>query len=177
MLSLGCMIILIVMNFLVHLSEFFHRPFQEWSRISQKGYCPGVYSLDGIPATEFCHSSEVHFFFISAYLMVFAANISKDLLLFFFPWVLILCWFHSIRGFSFPTFYYKQGTFFYAKFHSYMLAIYSYCFYQNLQLFFNLRKYLNIIRLHNMIHFSHDFSQICSLLHIPQVRCRVVSLL
>ena len=37
--------------------------------------------------------------------------------------------------FSFHTFDYKHNTFFNTKFHSYILAVYSYCLYQGLQFF------------------------------------------
>ena len=42
----------------------------------------------------------------------------------------------SFRYFSFSTFHYEHGTFFNAKFHSYILIVYSYCLYQS-PLFFS----------------------------------------
>ena len=54
---------------LVHSSEFFPHPHQEWFQISNKEYCPGVYFFDEIVATEigfqmFSHSFLVIFSFI-----------------------------------------------------------------------------------------------------------------
>ena len=43
--------------------------------------------------------------------------------------------FNSFCCFSFPTFHYEHGTFFYAKFHSYIRAVFSYCLYKGIQFF------------------------------------------
>ena len=44
--------------------------------------------------------------------------------------------FYSLLYFSFSMFHYEHGTFFNAKFHSYILAVYSYSFFQSLRFFF-----------------------------------------
>ena len=60
-----------------------------------------------------------------------------------------LIWqFYFFRCFSFSHFFYEHGTFFNAKFHSYILVVYSYCLYQVLRFFFFIFcKYFDIIHL------------------------------
>ena len=71
------------------------------------------------------------FSFISTCLMICTSNIPIFVILLFpkcFDSFLILqsC---SFRYLSFSAFHYKHGIFFYATFHSYILAVYSYCLY------------------------------------------------
>ena len=44
-------------------------------------------------------------------------------------WFFLYLQFYSFCCLSFVTFYYKHGTVFYAKFHSYILTAYPYCLY------------------------------------------------
>ena len=97
------------------------------------------------------------FFFIVVYLMASTSNISKQL--YFFLSLSkrsddFLIW-NSIPPvlFYFSTFHYQVGTFFNAKFHSYMLTIYSYCLYQGLQFLFIFGKYFVINYVHKVVYF------------------------
>ena len=74
-----------------------------------------------------------------------------------------LIWlFYSFHCLTFPIFHYEYGTFSYVKFHSYILAVYSYCLYQGLHFFFFFIfcKYLYIIHVHKVINFFLQFSKI-----------------
>ena len=81
----------------------------------------------------------VIFSFISVCVMMSASNIPKYSL---FPNIpkyfskrsdsFLICHFYSFRYLSFSTFHYEHGTFSNAKFHSYILSVYSYCLYQSL---------------------------------------------
>ena len=53
--------------------------------------------------------------------------------------------------FVFSTFHYEHGTFFYAKFHYYILLVYSYCLYQSFQFFFIFCKQLDVLPVHEVI--------------------------
>ena len=75
----------------------------------------------------------LHFPFISDGSMVFASGIPKYLLFSVSPTILILSWFdHSIHPlFLFSISHYEPGTFFDAKFHSYILFVYPYGLYRD----------------------------------------------
>ena len=74
---------------------------------------------------------------IYASLVVSTVNIPKYLLFFFSPSVLTHSWLSSFNPcFYFPTFHYQHGTFFNAKFHSYIPAVSSYRLHQDIQFFF-----------------------------------------
>ena len=70
--------------------------------------------------------------FLCTCLIVSASKMPSYLSVYFSPNVLILSWIDSsipsVRC-RFSTFYYKYGTFFYAKFISFVLTVYSNCVY------------------------------------------------
>ena len=131
---LGCKVFYIIINFLILWSiclssSLVH--FKNGPKYLTKGDNPGFYSFHEISAAaelsfkKFFHLLEVllsYFFFLNSF----------DGVCFQYSWFgsFIPCYF------SFHTFHYKHRTFFNAKFHSYILAVHSYCLYQSLQFFF-----------------------------------------
>ena len=59
----------------------------------------------------------------------------------------------------FLSFHYECDTFFNTKFHSFILAVYFYCLYQDLQFLFIFCKYLYIIHVHKVIYLFLWFSK------------------
>ena len=135
-----------------------------FSWVLLKGDCPYVYLFGEMTAAElgfqkFSRSSKILFPYFFFQIFPRICN---------FPFLLAL-WFlldfgcSFLRYSSFSTFRYEQGTFFYAKFHSYILAVYSYCLYMSIQFFFIylfIHLEVNIILVHEMI---NHFSQFCKL--------------
>ena len=132
---------------LVHLFEFFPCPFYEWFRVSYKGDNPGVYPTNEISAEELDFEklsalSEVIFSYFFFHLGLFDGirfQYLQVIVIFFFSGRTdsFLIWlFNSFNYLSFSTFHAELGTFFYAKFHFYIQAVYFYCLYQRLQFFF-----------------------------------------
>ena len=138
---------------LVHLLKFFSPPFQE---------CPEYLTREGHPRRFLLNSlvSSNFFIFLRYYFLFF---ISSPLV-----WWCPLPIFPSTCKFSFPQSIlifvglvvlflllcvilaspYLQGAFFYAKFHSYVLTVYSHYMYWSFQLFFIFSKQFDIIHVH-----------------------------
>ena len=116
MTSRGCKAFSILINFLIlrsinmgvdmplnkekknDLTEFFSFSFKEWSWISYKGGCPGVYPFDEISAIKLSFekfSDSYNLSFISTCLMLFGSNIINYLKFYFPLSVLILSWIGS----------------------------------------------------------------------------------
>ena len=107
--------------------------------------------------------------FISVCLMVSTFNISKFFS--FSPSVLIFSQFGCSFAFVislFPFFHYQHDVFFNAKFHSYILAVYLYCFYNNLQFFFLYCKYFYIMYVHKVINLFLWFCKFVALCVFPK---------
>ena len=167
--SFGCKGLCIVTNFLITWSiclsssivHFKNGPEYPWGR-------PGVYPLDSIFAEELgfeklSRSFEVLFsnFFLSSLLIwwcqhpIFLSICSFPFLqtFWFFPDLLVL----FLLLFVFSHFSLWTWSFFYAKFYSYILALYSYCLYQSIQFFFIFCKHLDVVH----VHVINLFLQLC----------------
>ena len=73
---------------------------------------------------------------------------SQILVNFLCSYAFLIWLFRSSNCFSLPTFHYQNSIFFGAKFHSYILTVYSYCSHHGLEFFYIFGKYLDIIHVH-----------------------------
>ena len=132
---------------LIHVFKFISGPLERGSGISNEGYTPSIYSFDEVTAGEFClklFSSSPEIFFLNLVFhfhlfdgvslqdtQVFVGFVFSERSRFVVIWLL-----HSVSHLSLATFHDEHGTFFYAKFHSYALTLYSNSEYERFQLFF-----------------------------------------
>ena len=120
---------------LLHLPDLLPGPFLQWFRVSNFMDCPGVYSFDGIYASEFNFESFLvclRCLFQSArlqYSQVLVISLFSQRSESFLVWKVF-----SFRSLYFSTFHNQHGPFFFARFHVNILVVYLYCLYQSLQL-------------------------------------------
>ena len=80
--------------------------------------------------------------------MVSAPNIPKYSKFSFSPSILIFSWIVSSIPSEFSSFHYEHGTFFDAKFYSYILTVYTYRLYYGFQHFFIFCKQFDVVHVH-----------------------------
>ena len=151
MLSLGCKNLCIIVSFLVLLSicwssskVYFKNGSKYLIRSIAQLFIPLMrFLLQSLVLRRFLVCLRYSFFifsFMSTCLMVSTSNKCSD------PF---LIWqFYFFYHLSFSASHYEHWTFFYAKFHSYILTEYSYYLCKSLQFFFMFCKQCDIVHVH-----------------------------
>ena len=126
-----------------------------------------ILSFDEVSATAFNYQKFPCSFFFSLVWWY-------PLLIFLSTFLLPAFWFFHNFGSSFPTvifstIHFEHGSFFNAKFHSYIMDVYSYCLYQSIQLFFSFAESLMSSTFIRWLIFSWDFVNLFPPEHILSV--------